>query len=371
MKSIFFVGTRPEAIKLAPLYIKFKNHFPETEIVMTGQHKEMASQILNFFNICPDYDFNIMKQNQSLGQSFSSIFKKSYQLLEEKMPDIIFAQGDTNTALAASLASYYLKIKVAHVEAGLRTKIFYSPFPEEKNRELISRVASFHFAPTKNNVQILRDEGITEDKIFLTGNTVIDSLKMCESKITDNHIKTVEDLVGFTLDENKFILVTGHRRENHGDGINSICDSLAELSKKYENFKFVYPVHMHPNIKDVVYKKLYKYKNIHLLNPLPYEEFVILMKSCYLILTDSGGIQEEAPSMNKPVLLMRESTERPEGVESGSVKVLGSEKDAIVDSVSNLIESKSCYNDMINIKNPYGDGTSSNKIFNIINEHYG
>jgi UDP-N-acetylglucosamine 2-epimerase (non-hydrolysing) len=371
MKVIIFIGTRPEAIKLVPIFKQLTSDGIQTTLVSTGQHKEMVEQIFSFFNIFPDVHFKIMKHDQSLGASLSNIINESYKLISRIEPQVVLVQGDTNTALGAALAAFYNQVDIGHVEAGLRTGEFYSPFPEEKNRELIGRLAKFHFAPTQNNKMLLLKENIDDSDIHVVGNTVIDALFIALKAMNKKTISSkLRAKLAMDFEQENYILITGHRRENHGQGIEAICKSLIQLSQLYQDFKFIYPVHLNPNIRDVVYRLLDGQTNIFLIDPLSYEEFIYLMQNCYLILTDSGGIQEEAPSLNKPVLLMRNSTERPEGIQSGAVRIVGADEDAIIRSVSNLISDQSSYNSMINIKNPYGDGMTSKKITDILVNHY-
>jgi UDP-N-acetylglucosamine 2-epimerase (non-hydrolysing) len=372
MKSIIFIGTRPEAIKLVPLYKKFKqSKKSDVLLVSTGQHKEMVSKIFSFFDVVPDIEFDLMTANQSLADIFSRVLSESSRLIEKEKPDVIFVQGDTNTALASALAAFYTKINIAHVEAGLRTYEFYSPFPEEKNRELISRISSFHFTPTSQNKENLIKEGIPSEKIFTVGNTVIDALQESIPRINSREQENYFiNEFSFNPTQSKYVLITGHRRENFGDGINQICKALLSLSKKHPDCNFVYPVHLNPNILSVVKKLLGGLQNIFLLPPLSYDNFLFLMLNCHLILTDSGGIQEEAPTLNKPVLLMRASTERPEGVESGAVRIVGAEANHIIKNVDELMTNSELYSKMTNIENPYGDGTASIKIFDIINKKF-
>lgn len=365
MKTIIFVGTRPEAIKLVPLY-KVLSKNSQTLLVSTGQHKEMVNQIFTFFDVQPDFEFNLMTKNQPLADIFSKVFIEAGKLIAKERPNLIIVQGDTSTALASALAAFYEKTDIAHIEAGLRTHEFYSPFPEEKNRELISRIARFHFAPTVKNKRNLLSEGIASENIHVVGNTVIDALLDSSLRIDSNDMNLAfSESLPFKLSQSKYILITGHRRENFGGGIKEICDALKILSKMHPDVYFVYPVHLNPNIKLVVDDALAGMKNIFLLKPQSYDRFIYLMSNCFLILTDSGGIQEEAPSLNKPVLLMRNSTERPEGVSSGAVSIVGASSDAIVTKVNELMTDNELYSKMINIQNPYGDGRTSY----IITEH--
>lgn len=361
MKKILIVfGTRPEAIKMAPLVKEFQKYpeFFETKVCVTAQHRQMLDQVLNLFDIVPQYDLNIMKPGQDLYEVTSSVLLEMKHVLEEAKPDIVFVHGDTTTTFAASLAAFYQKIDVAHIEAGLRTYDLYAPFPEELNRQLASKIARFHFAPTRIAYGNLISEGVSEANIKITGNTIIDALLIVNDLIKENGYQILD----FPKYDRKMILVTGHRRENFGDGFLNICIALKELALLYPNIDIVYPVHMNPNVQVPVYKILQNLKNVYLIEPLDYEPFVELMSKSFLILTDSGGIQEEAPSLGKPVLVMRETTERPEAVEAGTVKLVGADKDRIVQAVCSLIEDDTLYYKMSRAHNPYGDGQACKKI---------
>lgn len=361
-KIITIFGTRPEAIKLYKI-INLLNDQKNIKhmVCVTGQHKQLLNQTLKSLNLKYDINLNVMKKGQSLSSLNSKIIDKISKLLHEENPDLIIVHGDTATAFAASLAAFYSNIKVAHVEAGLRTYDLKAPFPEELNRTLIAKLATYHFAPMENNKQNLLKEGIQQDSIIVTGNTVIDTLLEFSSK---NYFP--KNLNKYKKYLKNYILVTGHRRENFGKGFIEICDAIKKIAEKYSNYNIIYPVHLNPNVKNVVEKYLSNYSNIFLLEPQPYLSFIFLMKNCHFILTDSGGIQEEAPSLNKPVLLMRDSTERMEAITSGSVKLVGSSSNKIFEESSKLIEDNSYYHSMINHKNPYGDGKSSEKIINYI-----
>jgi UDP-N-acetylglucosamine 2-epimerase (non-hydrolysing) len=368
-------GTRPEAIKMAPLISelkKYSNLF-DLKICVTGQHREMLDQVLNIFEIIPDYDLEIMKQNQNLTDLTAGLILKISNLLNELNPDILLIHGDTTTAMAASLAGYYNSINVGHIEAGLRTNNIYSPYPEELNRQIISRIAKWNFAPTITAHDNLLSEGVNKSSIFITGNTVIDSLILTINKIEQNSKKELDiindlnkSLSKFDWLNEKFILITGHRRENFGQGFIEICNAIKELAFKYPDLNFVYPVHLNPKVQKPVIELLYELKNIHLISPLEYEPFIYLMNKSYFVLTDSGGIQEEAPSLGKPVLVMREVTERPEAVIAGTVLLVGADKNKIVDSVSKLIEDNDLYSKMRQAHNPYGDGKASQRIAEVI-----
>jgi len=362
-KCLFIFGTRPEAIKMAPVIKKFKNSkLIDVKICVTAQHRQMLDQVLNLFEIVPDYDLNIMKENQDLYDITSNVLLSIKDVLKKERPVIVFVQGDTTTAFAASLASFYQKIPVAHIEAGLRTYNIYSPFPEEINRQLISRIATFHFAPTNRARDNLIKEGIDESKIYVTGNTVIDALLEVVKKIKNKNIK----IKGYNITDRKYILVTGHRRENFGNSFKNICNALKEIALNNPNIDIVYPVHLNPNVQKPVFEILSNIPNVYLIEPLDYESFVYLMYNSYIILTDSGGIQEEAPSLGKPVLVMRDTTERPEAVEAGTVKLVGTNKEKIVKEVESLLHNKSEYEKMSRARNPYGDGKASLRILEVI-----
>ena len=375
LKKILMVfGTRPEAIKMAPLFHELNKHKSnfKVSVCVTGQHKEMLDQVLSTFQIIPDFDLNLMKDGQDLFDLSSSTLLAMRDVIKKENPQLILVHGDTTTSNIAATSSFYLDIPIGHVEAGLRTCDLKSPFPEEFNRQLISMIADFHFAPTEKSRTNLEKEGVKANSIFVTGNTVIDALfwilnkisndKKLEQDITNN----INKYLNFDWLNDNFILITGHRRESFGEGFENICKAIKELSEKYKNIKFVYPVHLNPNVQRPVKKILSNLENVYLIDPLEYESFVYLMKASYLILTDSGGIQEEAPSLGKPVIVMRNSTERPEAVEAGTVKLAGNKKETIVESISNLIENAEEYNKMAKSYNPYGDGKSSQNISEIL-----
>lgn len=375
MKKILLVfGTRPEAIKMAPLVKEFQKHSNkfDTKVCVTGQHRQMLDQVLEVFDIKPDYDLNIMAPNQDLYDITSKVLLGMRDVLKEAKPDIVFVHGDTTTSMAAGVAAFYQQISIAHIEAGLRTYNLLSPWPEEMNRQLTDRLCDYCFAPTEASKNNLLQEYISADKIFVTGNTVIDALFMAVDIIRTKQglqQKITEELKqkGYAPSENrKFILVTGHRRENFGDGFLNICKALQEIAVKYSDVDIVYPVHLNPNVQKPVYELLSSVKNIYLISPLDYLPFVYMMQCSYLILTDSGGVQEEAPSLGKPVLVMRDTTERPEAVEAGTVKLVGTDTAAIVESVCTLMEDEAEYNRMALAHNPYGDGKACEKIFSKI-----
>lgn len=369
LKVLFIFGTRPEAIKMAPVINTFKKHPKlKLKICVTAQHRKMLDQVMNLFDIKPDYDLNLMKKNQSLNNLSSKILLNMRTVLQEFYPDIVFVHGDTTTTLLTSLAAYYEKISVAHVEAGLRTNNIYSPWPEEINRKLTAHIAKFHFTPTSISKKNLLKEGINKNNIVVTGNTVIDSLFWVLKKIKNNKnfIKKFNLKFNFLNPKKKIILVTGHRRENFGIGFKNICKSLATIAKEFKDIQIVYPVHLNPNVKKPVTKYLKKYKNIFLLNPLEYSEFIFLMNKSYMIISDSGGIQEEAPAIKKPVLVLRDVTERPEAVKAGTVKLVGTNPTKIFKETKKLLTNKIIYTKMKNSHNPYGDGKASKRIFNFL-----
>lgn len=376
MKKILVVfGTRPEAIKMAPIIQKLKKEEDcyETRVCVTAQHREMLDQVLDLFKINPDYDLNIMQPDQDLDEVASKILIKLKSVLDDFLPDLVLVHGDTITTFTASLSAYLKKIKVGHVEAGLRTGDLFSPWPEEGNRKLTSILTDYHFAPTALSKKNLLDEGIDESKIFITGNSVIDALQITVNRIeNDKKLKSqIEKRVeesGFVNLSSKFILVTGHRRENFGQGMLNICESLKVLAKNNLDINFLYPVHLNPNVRKPVNDLLSDISNIKIVEPFEYEEFVYLMSKSYLILTDSGGIQEEAPSLGKPVLVMRNKTERPEAIEAGTVKLVGSDKDKIVKEVQKLLDNYEEYQKMCKAINPYGDGKTSKRIIEILKD---
>jgi len=376
MKKILIVfGTRPEAIKMAPLVKEFQknqDHF-KVKVCVTAQHREMLDQVLDLFQITPDYDLNIMKPGQDLYDVTSNILLKIKPVLEGFNPDVVLVHGDTATTFATSLAAYYQKIKIGHVEAGLRTGNLYSPWPEEGNRRLTGVLTDYHFSPTETSKHNLLNEGVDESKIIVTGNTVIDALQLVVNKIDSNkHLRSkIEKTIiksGFKELDSKFILVTGHRRENFGQGFLNICEALKVLAKNNPDINILYPVHLNPNVRRPVNELLSNVSNIKLVEPFQYEEFIYLMSKSYLILTDSGGIQEEAPSLGKPVLVMRDTTERPEAVEAGTVKLVGSDQNNIVKEVQNLLDDSGEYQRMSKAHNPYGDGNASKKILKTLRD---
>ena len=376
MKKVLIVfGTRPEAIKMAPLVNEFQKDSINfnMKVCVTAQHREMLDQVLNLFQITPDYDLNIMKPGQNLYNITANILLRIKPVLEDFEPDLVLVHGDTATTFATSLAAYYQKIKIGHIEAGLRTSNLYSPWPEEGNRRLTGVLADYHFAPTETSRKNLLNEGVNESSIFITGNTVIDALQLVINRIdADRSIKlNIEKTIvqsGFKEIDSKFILVTAHRRESFGQGFLNICEALKVLAEGNPDINILYPVHLNPNVRKPVNELLSNISNIKLVEPFQYEEFVYLMSRSYLILTDSGGIQEEAPSLGKPVLVMRGTTERPEAVEAGTVKLIGSDQDNIIKEVQKLLNDNSEYQKMSKAHNPYGNGNASEKILNILKD---
>lgn len=378
MKKIMLVfGTRPEAIKMAPLVKEFQKYQKEfqTVVCVTGQHREMLDQVLKLFEITPDYDLNIMKQGQDLYDVTSRVLLGMRDVLKEVHPDVVLVHGDTTTSTAAALAAFYQQIPVGHVEAGLRTHNIYSPWPEEMNRQITGRISTYHFAPTDLSKKNLLAEGIAGEAITVTGNTVIDALYMVVDKIkTDDalsaNLKTVLSNSGYDVnrlsDGRKMVLITGHRRENFGDGFISMCKAIKTLTEKYRDIDFVYPMHLNPNVRKPIHEifgeSLSDLGNIFFIEPLEYLSFVYLMEKSTVILTDSGGIQEEAPGLGKPVLVMRDTTERPEALDAGTVKLVGTDYDKIVNEVSKLLDDQEYYEGMSKAVNPYGDGMACAKI---------
>lgn len=380
MKTILLVfGTRPEAIKMCPLVKEFKR-FPElfdTKVCVTGQHREMLDQVLHIFDIQPDYDLNIMKQGQDLYDITSRVLLGMRDILQEVKPDVVLVHGDTTTSTAAALAAFYQQIPVGHVEAGLRTNNIHSPWPEEMNRQITSRIATYNFAPTPLSKSNLLKENIKEDSILVTGNTVIDALHQVVYQIKSNDSMATElshQLLqaGYDisrLDANrKLVLITGHRRENFGQGFINICTAIRDLSNRFPNVDFVYPMHLNPNVRKPIHQVFGKQtnacENVFFIEPLEYLLFVYLMEKSYLVLTDSGGIQEEAPGLGKPVLVMRNTTERPEALDASTVRLVGTDYELIVSSVTELLTDTQAYSHMSHAINPYGDGKACGRIVN-------
>ena len=385
MKKVMLVfGTRPEAIKMAPLIKEFQKYPNEflTVICVTGQHREMLDQVLNIFEIVPDYDLNIMKQEQDLYDVTAKVLTGIRDVLKEAEPDVVFVHGDTTTSMATALATFYQQIPVGHVEAGLRTHNIYSPWPEEMNRQLTGRIATYHFSPTLLSKQNLLNEGIGEDNIVVTGNTVIDALYMVVEKIkTDKKLNYELELAlnkaGYNVNrlqnEKKMVLVTGHRRENFGNGFISMCHAIRALREKYLEVDFVYPMHLNPNVRSAIHEvfgdNLSGLSNMFFIEPLEYLSFVCLMEKATVVLTDSGGIQEEAPALGKPVLVMRNTTERPEALEAGTAKLVGTNYDRIVNEVSALLDNRDYYDQRSQAVNPYGDGFACRRIVEVLRQN--
>ena len=369
-KILIVFGTRPEAIKMAPIISALSKSDKQfaVQVCTTGQHRKMLDQVLEIFDISPDYDFNVMEPGQVLSDLTALILTRMQRLLIELKPDLVLVHGDTTTAFATALACFYTNIPVGHVEAGLRTNNLNAPFPEEFNRQVVSRLARWHFAPTELNKDNLVKENIDSDKILITGNTVVDSLAFVidyldSNKVIQDEIKNRLNLELFSnwhLDT--YVLITGHRRENFGEGFVAICGALKELATRFQNVRFVYPVHLNPNVKGPVEDLLGKIENIHLIPPQDYLSFTLLLRHSYLVMTDSGGIQEEAPHLGKPVVVMRDVTERQEAVDAGSAVLVGAQQRAIVDAVAKLLENNKHYESMSRANNPFGDGKASQKI---------
>lgn len=379
MKTIMLVfGTRPEAIKMAPLVIELKKNKADfnTIVCVTGQHREMLDQVLAVFDIKPDYDLDIMQQGQDLYDITSRVLTGMRDVLRKEHPDIVLVHGDTTTSTAAALAAFYQQIPVGHVEAGLRTHNIYSPWPEEMNRQLTGRIATYHFSPTQLSRQNLLDEGIPEEKITVTGNTVIDALHIIVNRLNkeasfaqsaaSNLLKAGYDVKRIEDGKRRLVLITGHRRENFGDGFLHMCSAIKDLTEKYPEVDFVYPMHLNPNVRRPIHQvfgeNIQNLGNMYFIEPLEYVEFIYLMEKSTLVLTDSGGIQEEAPGLAKPVLVMRDTTERPEAITAGTVKLVGTNYQAIVNSVSELLDDAAAYHQMSHAVNPYGDGKACERI---------
>lgn len=370
-RILLIFGTRPEAIKMAPLYRELKNYPKDfdVKVCVTAQHREMLDQVLDFFDIKADYDLNLMRDNQSLFNITAESIIELESVYDDFNPDIVLVQGDTTTAFTGSLSAFYRKIEIGHVEAGLRSGNKYAPYPEEINRVLIGHIADYHFAPTEKAKQNLSNEGIREN-VWIVGNTVIDALFLGLKLLEENkELKT--EIEGyfesmFDFQREKIILVTGHRRESFGEGFENICNALKEIAKLYPDLKIIYPVHLNPNVREPVNRILNGVKNIYLIEPLSYPYLIWLMSKCFLVLTDSGGIQEEAPSLGKPVLVMREVTERVEGIQAGIAKLVGTKKENILKAVQDLIEHPLEYQRMAKAINPYGDGKASERIVDIL-----
>jgi len=366
-KHLIIFGTRPEAIKMAPLVQEFKNHPEfETRVCVTAQHREMLDQVLTFFNIVPYYDLDLMKPNQNLYSLTADIITEMKIVLDDFAPDFVYVHGDTTTTMAASIAGFYSGAKVCHVEAGLRTHNKRSPFPEEINRQVTGRIADFHFAPTEQSKNNLLAENVQESNILITGNTVIDALLDSSERVSIIQNDEIDVLKSIVDSSKKLILVTGHRRENHGQGFINICEALKRIAQQNVDVQIIYPVHLNPNVKGPVYEILSGINNIKLINPLAYPAFVWLMTQSYMIITDSGGVQEEAPSLGKPVLVMRDTTERPEAVEAGTVILVGTDTNKIISEAQSLLTDTERYQKMSALHNPYGDGRACERISKFI-----
>ncbi len=359
-KVLIIVGTRPEAIKLLPIYVELKKSQSLTPVlVSTGQHREMLKQVFQYWGLEPDIELNVMTKNQSLAGLTSLLFTKIDAICEEVSPWCVLVQGDTTSAMVGSLIGFYRRCKIGHVEAGLRTFDKYSPFPEEVNRQIIGVTADYHFCPTQKALEILAKEG--KSNTILTGNSVIDSLNFVLSKVRSNMVK-YEMKYQDILKKGPLVLVTGHRRESFGDGFNNICNAIGTLASDFSETQWVYPVHLNPKVNEPVRKMLEHVSNVKLIEPVPYDEMVYLMDVCHMILTDSGGIQEEGPTMNKPILVMRDNTERPEGVESGCAVLTGTSSEKIIDTFTKIYSDNDMYQKMADVSNPYGDGKTSLRI---------
>jgi UDP-N-acetylglucosamine 2-epimerase (non-hydrolysing) len=362
-RVLAIIGTRPEIIKMIPVIraLREKCDMFTTQVCSTGQHRELSDQLIEYFKIRIDYDLNIMKESQTLTHLTAKMLEKLRGVIEDFKPDVILVQGDTTTAFIGALAGYYQRVQVGHVEAGLRTYEKYAPFPEEMNRRLVGVLADHHFAPTERAKKALLDEGIKESNIIVTGNTVIDTLLIVQQKIKDSP-PSLGELEPIVSNGGKIVLITGHRRENFGEGFKNICEAIKSLSQIFSDTSFIYPVHLNPNVQKPVYHILGKLANVHLIPPMGYVPFVRLMSLSHIILTDSGGIQEEASSLGRPVLVMREVTERPEAVDAGTAMLVGTERMKIVQSASKLITDDTAWNAMSRVSNPYGDGKAARRI---------
>ncbi len=360
LKVMTVFGTRPEAIKMCPLVLELQKHKEIKPVVcVTAQHREMLDQVLEIFGVKPDYDLDIMKTRQTLSGITTSVLTGMESVLTKEKPDIVLVHGDTSTSFVAALAAFYQQIKVGHVEAGLRTYDIYSPFPEEMNRQLTGRISNLHFAPTKRNFENLIKENVDTEKIYITGNTVIDALK---TTVKDDYQFNDETLRSLDFENNRVIVVTAHRRENLGEPLKNICNAIKQIVEEYPDTVAVYPVHLNPAVRETVWSILGETERVHLIDPLDVEELHNAMARSFMVMTDSGGIQEEAPALAKPVLVLRRETERPEAVAAGTVKIAGVDKDVIVGLAEELLDSEEAYNAMAHAANPYGDGEASRRI---------
>lgn len=370
--SIIF-GTRPEAIKLCPVVLAMKaDPAIDCRVCVTGQHREMLQQVLDVFGVVPDVDLSLMQKDQTLADLTARALVALDRYLADEQPDAVVVQGDTTTVLCGALAAFYHHIPIAHVEAGLRTGNLYSPWPEEGNRVLTTRLTKWHFAPTESNRENLLKENISSDTIHVVGNTVIDALMVAKARV-ENESVAIDGLPNNSLDflgDSRMVLITGHRRENFGDGFENICTAIRNLAMRYPEIHFIYPVHLNPHVREPVNRILGAHlaKNVHLIEPQPYLSFVALMNRAYLILTDSGGVQEEAPSLGKPVLVMRDTTERPEAVEAGTVRLVGADAESIEKNAIELLDDEAAYRAMATVMNPYGDGHAVARIVSIMKE---
>ncbi len=367
-KLLFIFGTRPEAIKMAPVVLECSRR-PEfsVKVAVTAQHRQMLDQVLEFFGIVPDYDLGLMKPNQTLFDVTADGLRGLEPVLEKERPDVVFVQGDTTTAFIGALAAYYKKCKVAHIEAGLRSHNKYSPFPEELNRVLAGHLADFHFAPTQGAAENLKHENI-RDQVHVVGNSVIDALLLGLELLKGSKGDAVRTTLSDLPLSGKFVLITGHRRESFGAPFENMCNAIREIAGEYKEVQFIYPVHLNPNVQDPVNRLLGNMPNIHLIAPLDYPQFIALMERCYLVLTDSGGLQEEAPALGKPVLVMRDVTERQEGIDAGTARLVGTSKEIITAALRELLSDQAAYSRMAHAVNPYGDGSAAKRIADIISE---
>ena len=368
-KNLIIFGTRPEAIKMAPLVKEFQKNTEEfeTKVCVTAQHREMLDQVLEFFEITPDYDLDLMEPGQNLYELTARIILSLQSVLEEFKPDFVYVHGDTTTTMAGSIASFYSGAKVCHVEAGLRTHNKWSPFPEEINRQVTGRISDYHFAPTSTSKKNLLKENVDEANVLVTGNTVIDALLDSVDKVNENPSKLVFDL-SQKIGKREVVLVTGHRRENHGEGFERICQALKRIAEDNKNRLIIYPVHLNPKVQEPVNRILGEVTNVLLIDPLAYQDFIWLMNRSKIIITDSGGVQEEAPSLGKPVLVMRDTTERPEAVQVGTVLLVGTNENLIVEKALELLNNNDAFDKMSKLHNPYGDGKACERIVKYINE---
>lgn len=363
MKILFIFGTRPEAIKMSPLILRLRQNL-EVKVCVTGQHRQLLDQVLELFRIVPDFNLNLMKPNQNLDYLTGEVLSGVTRILQQEKFDWVLVQGDTTSTMAGAMAAFYQKIPVGHVEAGLRTFNLEAPFPEELNRQITSKMTTLHFAPTEKSFQNLLNEGFPKETVHITGNTIIDALQWVLKKVPEP-----QEYLKFADTQQRMILVTGHRRENFGDGFIQICKALKKIAQQFPDTQIVYPVHLNPNVQKPVNNILSEIDNVHLLKPLGYPEFIHLMNKAYLILTDSGGVQEEAPSLGKPVLVMRETTERPEAVEAGTVKLVGANSEIIFEETQKLLSDPIKFQAMSMAHNPYGDGTACEKIAKCVLDH--